>query len=258
MNNKIRDLLGLEDPVGLFKKKAGLFKKKSVKTRQVACVKTYLVWKTQQVACVKTYRVWKTQQVVLLFACTLFMSCQQNYTPKPNAYYRIDFPEKEYRTYDSICPFTFVYPVYGMVIPDVRPTSDPCWLNIRFPKYNGTIHLTYKEIDSDFDSLIENDWKLLHKIAQRSDGIDYDIIDNPEVKVYGMIYHHSGNAASQVQFFVTDSVKNYLRGALYITAKPNYDSLAPVIAFFREDIIVLIESFRWKEKEKVKPKKSWD
>jgi gliding motility-associated lipoprotein GldD len=184
---------------------------------------------------------------VLSFGLAL-SSCQRNYTPKPHAYYRIDFPEKEYRLYDSICPFTFEYPVYGTVAPDTRPTSGPCWINIEFPKYGGTIYLTYLEIDSNFDQFVEDNWKMIfNKIAQKADAVDQRAYENPDLKVYGTIYDIRGNAASSVQFYVTDSVKNYLRGSLYFSTKPNQDSLAPVITFFREDIIHLMESIEWKQ-----------
>ena len=198
----------------------------------------------------ETCRVWKTQQVVLLLVNVLLFSCQPNYTPKPHAYYRIDFPEKEYRLYESNCPFTFEYPVYGTLVPDTRPTSEPCWMNIEFPKYKGTIYLTYWVIDSNntFDRYINDDWNMIYKkIAQKADAVDERLIIRPETNVYGLMYEIGGNAASQVQFFVTDSVRNWLRGSLYFYARPNHDSLAPVVSFFREDIITLMESVRWKE-----------
>ena len=176
-------------------------------------------------------------------------SCQRNYTPKPRAYYRIDFPEKEYRLYDSICPFTFEYPVYGTLVHDTRPTSEPCWMNINFPKYNGTINLTYIELNSHdmFDVIIEDDWKMIFSvIAQKADAVEQHQYYDPEMKVYGIISDIKGNAASAVQFYVTDSTKNYLRGSLYFAVRPNQDSLAPAVAFFREDMIRLIETVRWK------------
>ena len=184
--------------------------------------------------------------------CLLIMSlfsCQQTYTPKPSTYYRIDFPEKEYQLYDSICPFTFEYPVYGMVTHLIPPSSDSCWLNIFFPRYKGTIHLTYRKIDNDFDQLIENEWDIVYKkIAQRADAVEPRLIcDNPEENIFGVMYDIGGNAASQVLFFVTDSVRHWLRGSLYFYARPNRDSLAPVVSFFREDIMLLMESVRWKE-----------
>ena len=181
-----------------------------------------------------------------LMSMTLF-SCQQIYVPKPHSYYRIDFPEREYRLYDSICPFTFEYPVYGTITP-TRLTPEPCCFNIYFRGYEGTIYLTYNEINNNFDQLIEGNWKIIFSgIAQMADGVAPHEYVNPEQNVFGTIYDIKGNAASSVLFFATDSIKNFLSGSLYFNTKPNQDSLAPVITFFREDIIHLMESIQWKE-----------
>jgi gliding motility-associated lipoprotein GldD len=72
------------------------------------------------------------------------------------------------------------------------------------------------------------------------------MISNPEQHVYGMVYEIGGNAASSIQFHVTDSSQNFLRGALYFYAMPNADSLAPVISFVRSDIDHLLKTFKWK------------
>ena len=192
----------------------------------------------------------------LVSSCLVFIfcfSCQQSYTPKPHAYYRIDFPDREYRMYDSICPFTFEYPVYGTLVHDTRPTFGACWILINFPKYKGTINLTYHEIISgnDFDKLIEENWKMIFSIiAQKADAVEEKHIHiNPEMKVYGKIFDIRGNAASAVQFYVTDSTKNFLRGSLNFAVRPNQDSLAPAVAFFREDIVRLMKTIRWKDEK---------
>ena len=188
------------------------------------------------------------QVFLLVIIMMTLVSCQQSYAPKPHAYYRIDFPEREYRLYDGVCPFTFEYPEYGTIIPDARPTSESYWMNIIFPKYKGTVHLTYLEINNNFDELIENDWKVVYKgIAQKADAVGERLHYDPDGKVYGIMYDIEGNAASQLMFFVTDSVKNYLRGSLYFYTRPNHDSLAPVVSFFREDIVHLMKTVRWKE-----------
>jgi gliding motility-associated lipoprotein GldD len=192
----------------------------------------------------------------LCFLTVFLFSCQQNYTPKPDSYFRIDFPERGYQLFDTACPFIFEYPVYGTLTPDIRPASEPCWFNINFPKYRGIIYLTYKKIDNDaiFDQLIENEWTMVYnRLAQRADAVDPLVYDNPESNVFGTLYDIKGNAASAALFFVTDSVRHFLRGSLYFSVRPNQDSLAPAIAFFREDIIHLMESVRWKE-EKIKSK----
>jgi gliding motility-associated lipoprotein GldD len=71
--------------------------------------------------------------------------------------------------------------------------------------------------------------------------------ENSEKRIFGIFYDLKGNTASAVQFYVTDSTKHYLRGSLYFEAEPNADSLAPVIEFFREDVIHLIETLKWKD-----------
>ena len=217
-SKKLRNLLVLTDPAGFITKKSN-----------------------------KTCRIKKIQQVMF---CLLFVSCQQNYTPKPHAYYRIDFPEREYRIYESGCPFTFEYPVYGTIIPLPGYHSEPCWLDVSFSKYKGTIHLTYKEIDNNFDQFFEDNWKMIFKgLSQKADAIDdRSTYENHEQNVFGTLYLIGGNAASSTVFYATDSVRHFLRGALYFYVRPNHDSLAPVVNFFREDVIHLMETIRWKSK----------
>ena len=157
--------------------------------------------------------------------------------------------------FDSICPFTFEYPVYGVLVAEDRPTFEPCWYNIEFPKYKATIHLTYKRIDGNFDVIINENHKMIYsKISQMADAIGEREYANLEANVYGVLYDIKGNnAASSAQFWITDSIKHYMRGSLYFFVRPNYDSLAPAISFFREDMIHLVESVRWKDSKTVRP-----
>ena len=176
----------------------------------------------------------------------IMFSCQQNYTPKPPGYFRIDFPNKEYQLFDSNCPFTFEYPVYTVL--EQVDLHEYCRFNLNFPKYKGTIHLTYHKIDGNFDVFIEDNWSMIYKIiAQKADAVIPHIYSYPELNVHGTMYDISGDAASAVHFWVTDSINNFLKGSMYFSVRPNYDSLAPVINFFREDIIHLMETFKWKE-----------
>ena len=190
-------------------------------------------------------------KTIFFFCALLFMlttSCQQNHVPKPASYFRIDFPEKEYKMYDGDCPFVFEYPVYGALTPDVGRLSVPCWYNIKFPRYKGTIHLTYLEIDNNFDAFIEDNWTIIYRrISLRADAISPRSYINEDINVYGMLFDIYGDAASSVQFFVTDSVKHFVRGSLYFNVRPNADSLAPAVAFFREDIVRLMETIEWKK-----------
>jgi len=65
--------------------------------------------------------------------------------------------------------------------------------------------------------------------------------------VYGSIFEVTGNAASPIQFHVTDSSRHFLTGAVYFNIQPNYDSIRPAINHLQQDIIRMIESLEWKD-----------
>ncbi len=179
-----------------------------------------------------------------ILSCSM-AGCKQANTPRPRAYFRIDFPEKEYRAFSGDCPFAFEYPVYGKLVDYTGRDAEPCWKNIEFPPYQGILHLTYKPVSNNLALYVEDVRILAYKHIAKAD----DIVDRPfyypERKVYGMIYEISGNTASSVSFFATDSLHNFLSGALYFSVPPNADSLKPVILFFKEDILHLIETLTW-------------
>lgn len=172
------------------------------------------------------------------------------YSPKRKAYFRIDFPKKSYTTYDSICPFIFDVPKYAVVMPDKDAKAEPCWLNIVFPKYKATIHITYKRVDKNLSAYLEDSHTLAVKHQVKASGLEEEMVVKDSVKVYGLIYNIEGNAASSLQFYLTDSTTNFLRGSLYFMSRPNADSLDPILAFIKEDIHRMIQSFKWKRVEK--------
>ena len=65
--------------------------------------------------------------------------------------------------------------------------------------------------------------------------------------VYGSLFMLDGESASPLQFMLTDSVSRFFRGALYYDCIPNADSLAPVTRYLKQDIVELIQSFKWKK-----------
>jgi gliding motility-associated lipoprotein GldD len=187
-----------------------------------------------------------TGLIYLLFLLLTGSACKQSYTPKPRGFLRIDFPRKEYTVFDSTCPFRFDHPVYSRVIPDTDYNSEPCWINIDFPDFDGRVHVSYKQVNGDLNDYIEDSRTLAYKHTIRADAIRETVYTDPETKVHGILYEIKGNAASSLQFYLTDSNRHFLRGSLYFNVTPDKDSLAPVIAYFKEDIIHLIESFEWK------------
>jgi gliding motility-associated lipoprotein GldD len=188
---------------------------------------------------------------ILLLAGT-FLSCSEVAVPKPKGYFRIDLPKKQYISFNNgllknnNMPFSFEYPAYGNLTFQFEDRNEPGWFNIEFPAYRAKIYLTYKDVRKDFEGLMEQTYKMnVKNHISKADAIDESVINNKKNKVYGILYDLKGNTASAVQFYVTDSIKHYLRGSLYFSAEPDADSLAPVIDFFREDIIKMIETLKW-------------
>lgn len=189
-----------------------------------------------------------------LIAVLFFTACQQqHFTPKPRGYFRVDLPEKKYRLFDEPgYPYTFEYPVYANVIQDTlffdeRP-ENPWWINVDFPELNGKIYLSFKQINNrnTLEKLVNDAFKLTYKHTYKAAAIEEKEIHTPN-KVYGLFYEVSGNAASAKQFYVTDSLRHFMRGALYFYASPNADSLAPMHKFVEEDMWHMVETLKWKQ-----------
>ncbi len=183
---------------------------------------------------------------VLLVIIFLSTACREHPTPKPRGYFRIELPQKEYLRLDSAMPYAIDYPKYARIQADPSPKAEPYWINVVFPGFKARIHITYKEINDNLYEILEDNIKLAYSHVVKADAIDDRIFTDDDNNVFGIVFQIKGDAASPVQFFATDSVKHFLRGALYFQARPNKDSLAPVINFITDDIFHMMESVRWK------------
>ncbi len=184
--------------------------------------------------------------LLLAIVCLIPVSCGQSYQPKPRAYFRIQLPPKEYREFNSAGPFRFSYPVYAEIAEDCHPLAGPYWINVKFPQFDATLHITYKPINNNLGQYLDDMHRMLSKLIPKATGIKEDKLIDNEARVFGTIFYISGpGVASTCQFFLTDSVNHFLRGALYFDVTPNNDSLAPVIEFLREDILYLGATLQW-------------
>jgi gliding motility-associated lipoprotein GldD len=186
----------------------------------------------------------------LFLILILVPGCKEEGTPKPRGYFRIGLPTREYRTLDSAAlPYVLDYPVYARIQSDPSPTAEPYWINISYPEFKARIHMTYKTIDNNLYEIMEDNVRLVYSHVVKAEAIDDRLFSKEENKVFGIVFQIRGDAASPVQFFATDSVRHFLRGALYFQSRPNKDSLAPVVDFITQDIFHLVESIRWKKPE---------
>ncbi len=197
-------------------------------------------------------RIMKSKTLIYLLLATiacLLVACHSNPVPRPRGYYRIDLPEKHYKNLVQHYPFSFLYPEYaviskykGSTIPGENTEN---WLNIDFPRFRAHLYLTYKPVEESLGKLIEDSHAFVYKHIVKADAINQEEFISPETSVFGVLFDIKGNTATALQFYITDSVSNFLRGALYFDCEPNRDSLAPLVDFLREDIEVLMESFTW-------------
>jgi len=187
--------------------------------------------------------------IFLVAFLLLFNACDDEdeiYSPKPRGYFRIDFPEKKYKLYDSICPYTFEIPEYTRMVNDKHMGAEPCWLNLEFPKFNATLNLTYKAVNNNIQSYLQDSHDFANRHQVKATGLDEVVIIKDSTKVYGLLFNIEGNTASSLQFYLTDSTHHFLRGALYFNTIPNIDSLRIVIEYIKKDVLHLINTTRWK------------
>ncbi len=184
-------------------------------------------------------------------ALIVCIACNSNFVPKPRGYFKIELPEKRYQVFNQPgYPYTFEYPLYARIIKDSTffgdATENPWWINVDFPQFNGRIYVSYKQIGvNKFDKLLNAAFALTNKHTSKASSIDDSLINTPN-NIHGMFFKVGGNVATANQFFVTDSVKHFLRGALYFDATPNEDSLGVVDEFLLKDMKHMISTFKWK------------
>ena len=187
--------------------------------------------------------------LVALAIAIIAISCNRepNYLPKPRGYFRIDLPEKTYTKVDTIERYSFECPDYALLTYDRYSPDEKNWINIELPQFKGAIHLTHKPVNGNLGDYLEDVHTMVVKHLQKANGVRDSLIINEEHRVYGLFIEMDGKGvATPMQFYLTDSTHNFVRGALYFNFQPNNDSMQPVINFIRQDIDHLINTFEWK------------
>ncbi len=201
----------------------------------------------------KTYMPFKL--ILSLIFLLHFGACFNSYTPIPKkkAYFKIELPEHSYQSYDNNCPFKFDYPTYAQLEKDTlyfnEYQSNPCWYNLEFEALKATLHISYNTIKTaeDINQRLNDSHDLSWKHTVKAAYIEEESLEDSNKQIYGRLYNIGGNAASSLQFYLTDSSKHFLRAALYFDAKPNIDSMGDVIHHVKKDIEHLIYTFEWRD-----------
>lgn len=178
---------------------------------------------------------------IFILSCVLVLvSCKDDVLPKPKGYLSLTYKEAIYN------PLSIPRP-YHFEISDKAVLKDEKkgWLKISYPTLKASIDITYRPIENNLKELLVESEKLVYKHAVKAEQIVPKDYINEENKVFGSLYEITGNAASQIQFHITDSTQNFIKGSLYFYAKPNYDSLLPAVAYLKKDIVKLMETLKW-------------
>ncbi|HRB72117.1 gliding motility lipoprotein GldD [Flavobacterium sp. WV_118_3] len=182
-----------------------------------------------------------TAFALLMTAGLLLTACKGDVVPKPKAYLSLEYPKPEYTPFNDGCAFTF----------DVNNRTKitkkgACGFDISYPNMKGTIYIDYKPVNNNIDVLLRDAQKLTYEHVIKADDIQEQPFINGREKVYGMFYQVGGNAATNAQFYVTDSTRHFIVGSVYFYTKPNFDSIMPAASYIKNDMRKIMESLRWK------------
>lgn len=178
-------------------------------------------------------------RIFSLFLFIFFFSCEQERQPLPKGYLRLDYPQPLYTRFTSDYPFAFEHNNFATIVEDQRG------IKMVYPDMKATVYLNYKPIEKNLEALLNDAYQLPYKHVVKATAIPEKLFVNPKARVYGTLFTVEGNAASQFQFFVTDSTRHFLMGSLYFYAQPNYDSLYPALGYLQKDLTHFIESLQW-------------
>ena len=176
-----------------------------------------------------------------IFIFISLFSCSEDVLPKPKTQPRLQYPESSYQSLSSDCPYTFEYSQLAKI-----QVNQKCWTNIYYPALKASINITYRPIENNLQELFSESEKLTFNHTIKADGISSLPFENKEHNTYGSLFEVTGNAASPLQFHLTDSIKHFMTGAVYFDVTPNYDSIQPAISYIEKDLQKIMESAIWK------------
>ncbi len=187
----------------------------------------------------------KIVRFFLVTSILLLLSCGGEILPKPEGMLRLSYPDPEYKEVILPCPYSFEKNDFSEFQKARR--NNRCWYNLEYKKLNATMYISYFRINNNLDSLLRDAQNLTQEHVIKADGILQEPYIDEKNRVFGMFYEVSGDAASQSQFYATDSINHFVLGSMYFKVKPNYDSILPAANYLRNDMRQLMETLRWKE-----------
>jgi len=193
----------------------------------------------------------KLNTILITVLAITITACGNDTLPKPAAHLRLEYPKPDYKKLEAGFPFTFEKNELATQIKAraIANDSGSYGIDLVYPALKGTIYLTYKPVNNNTNrlkTLLHDAQGFTQEHTTKADEISEQLYVNKERSVYGMFYEVGGNAASQSQFYLTDSINHFLTGSLYFYAKPNFDSILPAAKYLQKDIQHIMETVNWK------------
>lgn len=181
--------------------------------------------------------------IIFTFFSLILFSCSEDYNIKPIGQLRLEYPEPQYRIFDSDCAYSFEYSDFSKI----EKRKEDCWYSINYPEMKANIFLTYFPIadKEDLGNKIKDSERFVQEQTVKASYIAPQEFHFPEKRVFGTLYELGGESAINLQFHATDSTHNLLSGSIYFSTPPRYDSLRPAIQYIKEDLVHLIETLEW-------------
>ncbi len=179
----------------------------------------------------------------------LMSGCRDTYSPKPKGYNRLQLPPHEYVSLPDSLPYSFEVSKAARILRDSSYIAERYWIDIYYPVMKSNIQITYKALHNDsvlLKELVNDAWKLTSKHQIKAYAIDESIVKTPSGKT-AVVAELAGEVPTPFQFYITDSVENFLRGAVYFRTATKNDSLAPAIEYMKIDAIHLLNTLVWKK-----------
>lgn len=182
-----------------------------------------------------------------ILAFGFIAACEETYTPKPKGYNRIDLPESEYVSLPDSFPYSFQYSAHARLLKDSSWIAERYWIDLYYPRLEALVQVTYKPVKGD-TALLGEYFNDSFRLTSKHQIKAYSIDETPMRLADGshaVIFEISGEVPSQFQFYATDSINHFIRGALYFKTSTKNDSLKPVIEYVKFDIVHMLNTLKW-------------
>ena len=177
---------------------------------------------------------------LFIYLFIFLTGCEQVVLPKQKVFLSQQFPFPSYVDTQKKCLYNFQINELSHIYFD-----ENCNSVIKYELLKSTIYISNIKINDNLE-LIKSDFnKRLSDNSHKSSIVKSSEFNDRNKNVYAKYFTFIGDSPSNTQFYITDSISNFISGSLFFESKPNYDSLLPSVTYMNNDIRKIIQSFKW-------------